>query len=74
MYLGDIFTVSVNLAGIPAVSLPCATDAAEGEMPGGMQVIGRAGEDAELLRAAAAYQDATDYHRNYAWKRMNNGL
>jgi aspartyl-tRNA(Asn)/glutamyl-tRNA(Gln) amidotransferase subunit A len=74
MYLGDIFTVSVNLAGLPAVSLPCAADADEGGLPIGMQLIGRAWDDMALLEAAAAYQGATNYHRNYAWNRTNNGI
>jgi aspartyl-tRNA(Asn)/glutamyl-tRNA(Gln) amidotransferase subunit A len=69
MYLGDIFTVSVNLAGLPAVSLPCAADGGEGGLPVGMQFIGRAWDDMELLKAAAAYQSVTDHHKNYAWDR-----
>jgi aspartyl-tRNA(Asn)/glutamyl-tRNA(Gln) amidotransferase subunit A len=67
MYLGDIFTVSVNLAGLPAISLPCAADSAEGGLPIGMQFVGRAWDDMKLHEAAAAYQSVTDYHKRHAW-------
>jgi len=56
MYLGDIYTVSVNLTGAPAVALPCGVG--EGGMPVGMQLIGPNFSDAKLLGAAIAYQDA----------------
>ena len=61
MYLSDIYTVSVNLAGLPGLSLPCGFDG-EG-MPVGMQLLGKAFDDAKLLRAGALYQDVTDYHK-----------
>jgi aspartyl-tRNA(Asn)/glutamyl-tRNA(Gln) amidotransferase subunit A len=57
MYLGDIYTVSVNLVGAPAVALPCR-DKGEGGLPVGMQLIGRNFSDPVLLGAAIAYQDA----------------
>ncbi|MGN0962520.1 MAG: Asp-tRNA(Asn)/Glu-tRNA(Gln) amidotransferase subunit GatA [Clostridia bacterium] len=60
MYLSDIYTVSVNLAGLPGLSLPCGFDG-EG-MPVGMQLLGKAFDDAKLLRAGACYQDVTDFH------------
>jgi aspartyl-tRNA(Asn)/glutamyl-tRNA(Gln) amidotransferase subunit A len=60
MYLSDIFTVSANLAGIPAISLPCG--ASEG-MPIGLQLLGPALDEATPLRVADAYQRATDHHR-----------
>lgn len=67
MYLGDVYTVPVNLAGLPAASLPCGfaePDADGGAgMPIGMQFIGRAFGDETVLRAAAAYQSVTDWHR-----------
>jgi aspartyl-tRNA(Asn)/glutamyl-tRNA(Gln) amidotransferase subunit A len=56
MYLGDIYTVSVNLIGAPSVALPCGTG--EGGMPVGMQLIGRNFSDPVLLGAAIEYQDA----------------
>lgn len=60
MYLGDIYTVSVNLAGIPAVSVPCGFG--ENGMPVGMQLIGNAFDEPKLVRAAYAFQKATDFH------------
>jgi aspartyl-tRNA(Asn)/glutamyl-tRNA(Gln) amidotransferase subunit A len=55
MYLGDIYTVSVNLIGAPSVALPCGTG--EGGMPVGMQLIGPGFSDPLLLGAAIRYQD-----------------
>lgn len=60
MYLGDIYTVSVNLAGLPAVSVPCGFSP-EG-LPVGLQFIGRPYGEATLVRAAHAFQRSTDYH------------
>jgi aspartyl-tRNA(Asn)/glutamyl-tRNA(Gln) amidotransferase subunit A len=64
-YLGDVFTVSANLAGVPAISLPCGTAQPEGggpELPVGLQLLGRPLEDATVLRVADAYQRITDHH------------
>lgn len=61
MYLSDIYTVSVNLAGLPGVSLPCGFDS--NGLPVGMQLIGQAFDDAKILRAAHCYQQQTDFHR-----------
>lgn len=60
MYLGDIYTVMVNLAGLPALSVPCGFDR-EG-LPVGLQLIGRPFDERGLLGAAHAYQNATDFH------------
>lgn len=60
MYLGDIYTVSVNLAGLPAVALPCGLDSKG--LPVGMQLIGNAFEEARLVKAAYAFQQTTDFH------------
>ncbi|MDR0381253.1 MAG: Asp-tRNA(Asn)/Glu-tRNA(Gln) amidotransferase subunit GatA [Oscillospiraceae bacterium] len=60
MYLGDVYTVSVNLAGLPGVTVPCGF--ADG-LPVGLQLIGRAFDEATLFRAAAAFQSETDFHR-----------
>lgn len=60
MYLGDIYTVSVNLAGIPAVTVPCGFG--KNGMPIGMQLIGNAFGENKLVKAAYAYQKATDFH------------
>jgi aspartyl-tRNA(Asn)/glutamyl-tRNA(Gln) amidotransferase subunit A len=61
MYLSDIFTISVNLAGVPALALPCGFDA-QG-LPIGMQVIGKHFDEETLLRVGYAYEQATDWHR-----------
>jgi aspartyl-tRNA(Asn)/glutamyl-tRNA(Gln) amidotransferase subunit A len=59
MYLSDIFTISVNLAGVPALSLPCGFD--RGGLPIGLQLIGRAFEEGTLFAAAHAYETAHDW-------------
>ena len=61
MYLSDIFTISVNLAGLPGLSLPCGFDS-EG-LPIGMQIIGRHFDEATILRIAFAYEQATEWHK-----------
>lgn len=61
MYLGDVYTVSVNLAGIPAVSIPCGFG--KNKMPVGMQLIGNSFSEPTLVKAAAAFQKATDFHK-----------
>ena len=61
MYLSDIFTISVNLAGLPGVSLPCGFDS-EG-LPIGLQVIGQPFDEERVLRTAYAYEQATEWHR-----------
>lgn len=59
MYLSDIFTVPVNLAGTCALSLPCGMD---GQVPVGLQLIGKPFAEAQLLQAAQAFESATDWH------------
>ena len=61
MYLSDLYTVPANLAGLPAVAFPCGLDG-EG-MPVGVQLMGRALEDAAVLNAAHAFQLATPWHK-----------
>ena len=56
MYLGDIYTVPVNIAGLPSLSLPCGTDG-EG-LPIGMQLIGRAFDEPLLYRAGYAFEES----------------
>jgi aspartyl-tRNA(Asn)/glutamyl-tRNA(Gln) amidotransferase subunit A len=60
MYLSDIYTISVNLAGLPGLSLPCGFTSAG--LPIGLQLIGKAFDESALLRAAQAYQTLTDWH------------
>ncbi|WKZ29385.1 MAG: Asp-tRNA(Asn)/Glu-tRNA(Gln) amidotransferase subunit GatA [Patescibacteria group bacterium] len=59
MYLTDIYTVTVNVVGAPAVSVPCGFVR---DMPVGLQLIGRQFEDALVLDAASRYQEVTDWH------------
>lgn len=61
MYLADIYTVSVNLSGLPAVALPCGFGS--NGMPVGMQLIGKAFSEEVLVNAAVGYQNNTDYHK-----------
>jgi aspartyl-tRNA(Asn)/glutamyl-tRNA(Gln) amidotransferase subunit A len=61
MYLSDIFTISVNLAGLPGLSLPCGFDNAG--MPIGLQIIGKHFDEATMLKAAHAYEQATEWHK-----------
>ncbi len=60
MYLSDIYTISVNLAGLPGLSLPAGFN---GHLPIGMQLIGNYFEEARLLNVAHAYQQVTDWHK-----------
>jgi aspartyl-tRNA(Asn)/glutamyl-tRNA(Gln) amidotransferase subunit A len=59
MYLADVFTVSANLAGLPAVSIPCGFTA--DRLPIGLQLTGRAFDEATLLRVADAYERETSW-------------
>jgi aspartyl-tRNA(Asn)/glutamyl-tRNA(Gln) amidotransferase subunit A len=61
MYLSDIFTISANLAGIPAISQPCGFTG--GGLPIGMQLMAPAFQEARLLSVAHAYEQATEWHR-----------
>jgi len=57
MYLGDIFTVSANLAGLPGISVPCGFTA--NRLPIGLQLTGRMFDESTLLAAAHAYERQT---------------
>ena len=61
MYLSDIYTISVNLAGLPGMSIPAGFDAKG--LPVGLQLIGRYFDEARLLNVAHQYQQVTDWHR-----------
>ncbi|MEG0546332.1 MAG: Asp-tRNA(Asn)/Glu-tRNA(Gln) amidotransferase subunit GatA [Oscillospiraceae bacterium] len=61
MYLGDIYTVMINIAGLPSMSVPCGFD--NEDMPIGMQIIGKPFEEAEIMNAATAFQNSTEYHK-----------
>ena len=60
MYLADVYTLGANLAGVPAISLPCGFTRAA--LPIGLQLIGPHFTEARLLQAAHAYQCVTDWH------------
>jgi aspartyl-tRNA(Asn)/glutamyl-tRNA(Gln) amidotransferase subunit A len=60
MYLSDIYTIAVNLAGLPGMSIPCGES---GGMPVGLQLIGNLFDESRLLNVAHRYQQATDWHR-----------
>jgi aspartyl-tRNA(Asn)/glutamyl-tRNA(Gln) amidotransferase subunit A len=61
MYLSDVCTIPVNVAGLPGISIPCGFDG-QG-LPVGLQLIGRAFDEATLFRAAWAYENATGWHQ-----------
>jgi aspartyl-tRNA(Asn)/glutamyl-tRNA(Gln) amidotransferase subunit A len=64
MYLNDIYTIGANLAGLPAISLPCGFVTVAGrELPVGLQLVGPHFSEARLLAASHQYQLATDWHR-----------
>jgi len=60
MYLSDVFTIPVNIAGLPSISVPCGFSQG---LPVGLQVIGRPFDEATVLRVAYAYEQASDWHR-----------
>jgi aspartyl-tRNA(Asn)/glutamyl-tRNA(Gln) amidotransferase subunit A len=59
LYLADVDTVPVNLAGVPAISVPCGFS--EG-LPIGMQIIGKHFDEAAILRTAYTFEENTDFH------------
>jgi aspartyl-tRNA(Asn)/glutamyl-tRNA(Gln) amidotransferase subunit A len=61
MYLADIFTISVNLAGVPGISVPCGFTSQN--LPIGLQLIGKHFDEETLLQTAYAYEQSTDWHR-----------
>jgi aspartyl-tRNA(Asn)/glutamyl-tRNA(Gln) amidotransferase subunit A len=60
MYLADIFTIAVNLAGLPGVSVPCGVDGSG--LPIGLQIVGRPFDESTVLQTAYAYEQSTDWH------------
>jgi aspartyl-tRNA(Asn)/glutamyl-tRNA(Gln) amidotransferase subunit A len=60
MYLSDVFTIPVNIAGLPAITIPAGF--ADG-LPIGMQLIGKPFGEETILRVAYAYEQATEWHK-----------
>jgi len=64
MYLADIFTIAVNLAGVCGISLPCGfAQVEEKPLPVGLQLIGKPFQESELLKIAHAYEQSTEWHK-----------
>lgn len=61
MYLGDIYTVLINIIGLPAATIPCGFD--DTGLPIGLQIIGPHRSEQTIINTAAAFQKVTDYHR-----------
>ena len=61
MYLSDIYTISVNLAGLPGISVPCGKDSKG--LPIGLQLIGNCFEENKIIRAAYAFEQTRSYER-----------
>jgi aspartyl-tRNA(Asn)/glutamyl-tRNA(Gln) amidotransferase subunit A len=61
MYLSDIFTNSVNLAGVPGISIPCGFTKAG--LPVGLQIIGKHFDEESVLKTADAYEQTTEWHK-----------
>lgn len=62
MYLGDIYTISVNLAGLPGISLPCGKD--KNGLPIGLQLIGDCFKEKNIIRAAYAFEQTRNYEHS----------
>lgn len=60
MYANDILTIPMNLAGVPAISIPCGF---ENELPLGLQIIGKYFDEATIYRVAHAFEQATEFHK-----------
>lgn len=60
MYLSDIFTISVNLAGVPAISIPCGFT--RDNLPVGLQIIGKHFDEESIFKIAYAYEQSTEWH------------
>jgi len=61
MYLSDIYTIAVNLAGIPGISIPCGFD--DKNLPVGLQILAPTFAEEKLLRIARMFEKATNWHK-----------
>ena len=64
MYLQDVCTVPLNLAGLPGISVPCGYS--NNHMPIGLQIIGKALDEETILRAAYTYEQSQSFHKEMA--------
>ncbi|MGB2600443.1 MAG: Asp-tRNA(Asn)/Glu-tRNA(Gln) amidotransferase subunit GatA [Candidatus Omnitrophota bacterium] len=67
MYLSDVFTIPANLAGLPAVSVPCGMG--ENDMPVGLQIMARPFDEEVLIKAAHAFERNTEHHKMFSGER-----
>ena len=63
MYLSDIYTIGVNLAGLPGISIPCGFT--QSKLPVGLQIIGQPFREADLLAIAHTYEQGHAWHTEY---------
>ena len=61
MYLSDVYTIAANLAGVPAISIPCGFD--ENNLPIGLQILAAAFAEEKLLRIARMFEMQTEWHQ-----------
>ncbi|MBN8550455.1 MAG: Asp-tRNA(Asn)/Glu-tRNA(Gln) amidotransferase subunit GatA, partial [Deltaproteobacteria bacterium] len=61
MYLSDVFTIPLNLAGLPGMSLPCGFS--NDGLPIGLQLIGKPWDEESIFKVASAYESATEWHK-----------
>ena len=71
MYLGDIYTIAVNLAGLPGISLPCGMDSKG--LPIGLQLIGDCFKEKNIIRAAYTFEQTRDYRHSPTAKQEEKG-
>lgn len=67
MYLSDIFTIPANLAGLPAISIPCGMD--EKSLPVGLQMMAKPFNEGELIKIAHTFERNTEFHKLFAGKK-----
>ena len=67
MYLSDVCTIPVNIAGLPGISVPCGFATAEdgAQLPVGVQILAKPFDEATMFRAAYAYEQSTDWHKQH---------
>jgi aspartyl-tRNA(Asn)/glutamyl-tRNA(Gln) amidotransferase subunit A len=61
MYMNDVLTIPVNLAGLPAISVPCGLTSTN--LPIGLHIIGKPFDESTIIRTAHAFEQATEFHK-----------